>query len=830
MPYFDLPFRREASAPIFDAADPRSILRYFEDLDLLFVRHQVSDDSEKKQAAVNYPAVEVERLWESAFSFADTARSYEDFKAEVIQLYPEASPIHQYSISGLQQLVLDRARAPIRSEQELTRYYQEFRLISHNLITMRRIGVQEQAHHFIAGLEHGMASDIHSRLKAKLVDHCPLDPYRTEDIFDAALYTLRFQPCAPLVSAPRDVSPPSILSSNASPSFQTPPEAAPAFPPKLECPSFVEVAPVIPAQVLQDRRHAPLSSTPRHDFLPQLPKLASPVPEKQLPRIVEVFPVVQAPLQAEPVPKTSRSTCPADTHLKHTLRHDPLPPIPALPSIPPDSVVSALVPRFLPSPQAFLFTPQSAVPLTSTLPSKRSAPSVSSPRDTVSLSTRPPDNPPPFHVPPLATPTFPPTRERPLLAKVAPASFTQVPSEQQRAPPGLLPRDYFSPPIASPASVLRNTIVPAPISQSPPGPQSFQPDQQSTALPIRAPSFQYPAPPVPPPRRTLLHLSAAPATALAIRTAPGTAEAILQAQTTPPPAPVNAAAVRCKVLLQAIADLKASLQATSAGPKAVRAHATVPGARDKKAPRCKFCGKAGHLIKDCKEADKYILAGKCKRNASGRIVLSSGADITCGTDCKTLQDRCDKWHRQNPGLQAAIPRPHPDNLADPPQRPVSQEAPQAFPQTSRATNPTTETRHPMASKVSARPHSTGSQAPKRIGAHRTPVPVPIPAPAAQQRTYRRLPYRTGIFIASSERISRTRRPVRDRRGLALARWEPERYSRPYRQPTACAMCVHVSAIGLQDGDHRTQPQTRLQVPQQHARWDQHISGASAGEA
>ncbi len=61
--------------------------------------------------------------------------------------------------------------------------------------------------------------------------------------------------------------------------------------------------------------------------------------------------------------------------------------------------------------------------------------------------------------------------------------------------------------------------------------------------------------------------------------------------------------------------------------------------RRKKAPRCKFCGNTGHLIKDCEEAKEYILIGKCKRNTFGRIVLPSGTDIPQEIDCKTLQER-----------------------------------------------------------------------------------------------------------------------------------------------------------------------------------------------
>src|ERR1700761_639527 len=113
MPFQDLPYRREDSAPRFDPSDPSTINRYFDDLEFLFIRHSVSDHQEKKRAAVNYPCVVTERLWKTAHTFSNPARSYEDFKAEIIALYPEATAAHEYTRRQFDQLISDRARSPI---------------------------------------------------------------------------------------------------------------------------------------------------------------------------------------------------------------------------------------------------------------------------------------------------------------------------------------------------------------------------------------------------------------------------------------------------------------------------------------------------------------------------------------------------------------------------------------------------------------------------------------------------------------------------------------------------------------------------------------------
>src|SRR6267154_2551199 len=119
MPYSDLPFRCERSAPILDAADPCTIWRYFEDLEALFVRHQVLDDAEKKRAAVNYPPIEVERLWKYVHAFSNPARTYEDFKEEVIQLYPEIARDRMHTLAEFEEAIRQAVRKDIRSEEDL---------------------------------------------------------------------------------------------------------------------------------------------------------------------------------------------------------------------------------------------------------------------------------------------------------------------------------------------------------------------------------------------------------------------------------------------------------------------------------------------------------------------------------------------------------------------------------------------------------------------------------------------------------------------------------------------------------------------------------------
>lgn len=64
---------------------------------------------------------------------------------------------------------------------------------------------------------------------------------------------------------------------------------------------------------------------------------------------------------------------------------------------------------------------------------------------------------------------------------------------------------------------------------------------------------------------------------------------------------------------------------------------------------CNFCGELGHYIPECTEVEKYMQEGKIRKNADGRVVLSTGAFVPRYILGKWLKECVNEWYHCNPG-------------------------------------------------------------------------------------------------------------------------------------------------------------------------------------
>src|SRR6266404_1275765 len=468
MPFQDLPYRHEKRAPTFDDADPARIWQYFEDLELLFQKHSISDNAEKKKATVNYTSVTVERLWKYVPTFSNASRSYKDFKEEIVKMYPEAIAARQPSFADLEQLISQRVRTPISSVLELGEFYREFLGISLDLIAKCRLDKHEQACHFLASFEPRLATPVRLRLEIKFPDHCPLDPYKTEDIYDAAIYALQCQRRAPSSFAPSHIAPPPTSSSASHTPRFTPPQTACAFSVAIQSPSSrtPETAPSVESQssaslARPSRLASPcVSSTLAPRASPQTP-----------PRSVHAFPRALESL-VPPSTEPATPTCPVTS--QHNAPHASV--SRQSPSPSPPSLAAPAPSQFAPTPaRAFA----SATSVTQSESVATTLAPASQPYAPIAPVSRPiPRSPTPAPQPPVANEPSPSSistsslAQQPIpLAQSELASVASASASQHRAPLVFAPRDQapvFTPSRAPSAPVHS---APQPIRASPPVPE-----------------------------------------------------------------------------------------------------------------------------------------------------------------------------------------------------------------------------------------------------------------------------------------------------------------------------------------------------------------------
>ena len=103
--------------------------------------------------------------------------------------------------------------------------------------------------------------------------------------------------------------------------------------------------------------------------------------------------------------------------------------------------------------------------------------------------------------------------------------------------------------------------------------------------------------------------------------------------------------IKTETFASVMADFSRSI--TSALQQNNHSRITAPTSSAPRNTDCNFCG-GQHFIRECKVVDEYVIAGKCRRNFEGKVVLSSGAFVPREIPGTLLRERVDEWHHRNP--------------------------------------------------------------------------------------------------------------------------------------------------------------------------------------
>ena len=73
---FYMPACGERAAPTFDTSKPRELIRFFEELEYLFMRASLEEESEKKKHVLSYVEFDVKQIWKTFPEYSDPTKTY----------------------------------------------------------------------------------------------------------------------------------------------------------------------------------------------------------------------------------------------------------------------------------------------------------------------------------------------------------------------------------------------------------------------------------------------------------------------------------------------------------------------------------------------------------------------------------------------------------------------------------------------------------------------------------------------------------------------------------------------------------------------------------
>ena len=221
-----MPLSSERGAPSYDPAKPATLRAYFADLDLLFWRHAVVVAQEKKHFACKYGPSDQSEMWETLPAFTEDAKSYEEFRAQVYDLYPGAKDGRRFTEADLTNAMERWRRAQVTTAATYAEFYREYSSISRYLIAKGRLSIAEASRGIFYVLPQTFAESIRIRLQIKHVD-CDADHlYSLSEIHEAAMWVYRSHSVTRTMGLPSTAtqpSAPSVPMTMAVPAGSTPP-------------------------------------------------------------------------------------------------------------------------------------------------------------------------------------------------------------------------------------------------------------------------------------------------------------------------------------------------------------------------------------------------------------------------------------------------------------------------------------------------------------------------------------------------------------------------------------------------------------------------------
>ncbi|KNZ72417.1 hypothetical protein J132_03383 [Termitomyces sp. J132] len=193
-----MPPCNDTTVPKWDESRPRELPQYFKELEYLFADCSITDDTQKKEYALQYVSYDTEETWLGLPEFGNnignnTPRpyTYQEWKLTVLRLYPGTDASARYNLGDLEWLVNQTFNSSLVTLGRFSDYYRDFQCIARWLLANGKLYRNEEHCLFQQGIPMSLWSKIVCCLEITLPDHHPEDPYDVDQVFEGAKWVLK---------------------------------------------------------------------------------------------------------------------------------------------------------------------------------------------------------------------------------------------------------------------------------------------------------------------------------------------------------------------------------------------------------------------------------------------------------------------------------------------------------------------------------------------------------------------------------------------------------------------------------------------------------------
>ncbi|KAG5724825.1 hypothetical protein E4T56_gene12636 [Termitomyces sp. T112] len=193
-----MPLHNDTTVPKWDESRPRELPQYFKELKYLFTNCSITDDTQKKEYALQYISYNTAETWLGLPEFGDNIGNntpqpytYQEWKSAVLRLYPGTDASACYNLGNLEWLVNQTFNSDLATLGRFSDYYRDFQRIARWSLTNGKLYHHEEHHLFQQGIPMSLWSKIVCCLEITLPDHHSEDPYDVDQVFKGTKWILK---------------------------------------------------------------------------------------------------------------------------------------------------------------------------------------------------------------------------------------------------------------------------------------------------------------------------------------------------------------------------------------------------------------------------------------------------------------------------------------------------------------------------------------------------------------------------------------------------------------------------------------------------------------